>query len=384
MQFIVSSSSLSRQLNIISGVLNTNNTLPILDDFMFEINKNKLTISASDLETTISAKITVESKESGNIAIPARLLLDVLKTFPEQPLTFLIDEKNFGIEICSDYGKYKLSGHSAEEFPRIPAIESSTALEMTSSILLRALNKTIFATGNDELRPVMNGVLCELTPDDITFVATDAHKLARYKRTDARSEVATSFIIPKKPLNLLKNTLPDEKDVQVKIEYNESNVFFSFSTKGESASGGDNIELICRLVDGKYPNYEAVIPKDNPNVLTIDRMAFLNSVNRVSIFANKTTHQVRLKLSGSEILISAEDLDFANEANERLTCQYEGEDMEIGFNSKFLVEILSNLDTDEVHMEMSEPNRAGIILPSNGKKKDEDILMLVMPVMLNQ
>lgn len=379
MQFIVSSSSLSRQLNIISGVLNTNNTLPILDDFMFEINKNELTISASDLETTISTKIPVESKESGSIAIPARLLLDVLKTFPEQPLTFLIDEKNFGIEICSDYGKYKLTGHSSEEFPRIPAIESATSLEMASSILLRALNKTIFATGNDELRPVMNGVLCELSPDNITFVATDAHKLARYRRTDASSKVATSFIIPKKPLNLLKNILPDEKDVQIKIEYNDSNVFFSFST-----SGGDEIELICRLVDGKYPNYEAVIPKDNPNVLTIDRMAFLNSVNRVSIFANKTTHQVRLKLSGSEILISAEDLDFANEANERLTCQYEGEDMEIGFNSKFLIEILSNLDTDEVHMEMSEPNRAGIILPSNGKKKDEDILMLVMPVMLNQ
>lgn len=374
MQFIVSSSSLSKHLNIISGVLNTNNTLPILDDFMFEINKNELTISASDLETTISTKIPVESKESGSIAIPARLLLDVLKTFPEQPLTFLIDEKNFGIEICSDYGKYKLSGHSAEEFPRIPAIESATSLEMVSSILLRALNKTIFATGNDELRPVMNGVLCELSPDNITFVATDAHKLARYRRTDTRSEVTTSFIIPKKPLILLKNILSDEKDAQVKIEYNESNVFFSF----------DQVELICRLVDGKYPNYEAVIPKDNPNVLTIDRTAFLNSVNRVSIFANKTTHQVRLKLSGSEILISAEDLDFANEANERLTCQYEGEDMEIGFNSKFLIEILSNLDTDEVHLEMSEPNRAGIILPSNGKKKDEDILMLVMPVMLNQ
>jgi len=374
MQFIISSSSLSRQLQLISGVLNTNNTLPILDDFMFEINKNELTISASDLETTISTKIPVESKESGSIAIPARLLLDTLKTFPEQPLTFLIDKKNFGIEICSDYGKYKLSGHNAEEFPKIPAIESATSLELASSILLQALSKTIFATGNDELRPVMNGVLCELSPDDITFVATDAHKLSRYRRTDAGSKVATSFIIPKKPLSLLKNILPDEKDKQVKIEYNESNVFFSF----------DQVELICRLVDGKYPNYEAVIPKSNPNVLTIDRMAFLNSVNRVSIFANKTTHQVRLKISGSEINISAEDLDFANEANERLTCQYEGEDIEIGFNSKFLIEILSNLDTNEVHLEMSEPNRAGIILPSNGKKKDEDILMLVMPVMLNQ
>ncbi len=376
MKFIASSSALSKQLNIIGGVLNTNNTLPILDDFMFEIKKNELTVSASDLETTITTKLklTEKAEKPGSITIPARLLMDILKSFPEQPLTFLIDDNTYGIEICCDQGKYKLTGHSANEFPRIPSIESATSLELASPILLQALSKTIFATGNDELRPVMNGVLCRLSPDDITFVATDAHKLSKYNRKGAKSKVSASFIIPKKPLNLLKNILPAGKDDTVNIEYNESNVFFSFGT----------VELICRLVDGKYPNYEAVIPKSNPNILTIDRLAFLNSINRVSIFANKTTQQVRLKISGSEINISAEDLEFANEANETLTCQYKGEDMEIGFNSRFLIEILSNLDTKDIHLELSEPNRAGIILPSNGNSKDENILMLVMPVMLNQ
>ncbi|MFH1319243.1 MAG: DNA polymerase III subunit beta [Bacteroidota bacterium] len=398
MKFIVSSNSLSRQLQILSGVLNTNNTLPILDDFLFEVNNTELKISASDLETTISTKITIESQDTGIIAIPARLLLDTLKTFAEQPLTFLIEENSLGIEIGSDYGKYKLSGHNGEDFPKIPLIESGTLLEIKSSILSRALNKTIFATGNDELRPVMNGVLCELSPENITFVATDAHKLVRYRRTDAKSETVTSFILPKKPLNLLKNILPVEGDIQVKIEYNDSNAFFTFPThsntpdaEGAGTQEGSlhtdrvNIELICRLVDGKYPNYEAVIPKDNPNKMIINRIAFLNSVKRVSIFANKTTHQVRLKISGSELNISAEDLDFANEANERLTCQYQGEDIVIGFNSRFLIEMLSNLDTDEINLEMSAPNRAGILTHVNGKNKDEeDILMLVMPVMLNQ
>jgi DNA polymerase-3 subunit beta len=376
MKFIVTSSVLfSKQLSGISGVLNTNNTLPILDDFLFEVNNNKLTVSSSDLETTVSCKVDIQSKDKGTIALPARLLLDTLKTFPEQPLTFLIDDKNYAIEICSEWGKYKLTGHNSEEFPKVPAIEGSNKIDLDSSVLRRALSKTIFATGNDELRPVMNGVLCELSNDDITFVATDAHKLVRYRRTDAKATSNTSFIVPKKPLSLLKNILPEEESVKVEIEYNESNVLFSFS----------NILLICRLIDGKYPNYDAVIPKENPNRLSVERVAFLNCVKRVSIFANKTTHQVRLKISGSELNVSAEDLDFANEATERLTCVYEGEDMEIGFNSRFLIEMLSNLDSDSIVLEMSTPNKAGILSHSNGdsNKDGEDLLMLVMPVMLN-
>ncbi|MBL4577276.1 MAG: DNA polymerase III subunit beta [Flavobacteriales bacterium] len=375
MKFIVSSSLLSKKLQVIAGVLNSSNTLPILDDFLFDIDKDRLTISASDLETTMTTEMDIESKDSGSIAVPARLLLDTLKTFPEQPLTFLIDNDNLGIEISSDYGKYKLSGHNGDEFPKIPTIEQGSKLSLGSDILGRALSKTIFATGNDELRPVMNGVLCELNSDDITFVATDAHKLVRYRRTDAKSDKNSSFIIPKKPLSLLKNALPEEgSDAVVEIQYNDSNAFFSL----------DNTNLVCRLIDGKYPNYDAVIPKENQNKLNVDRQAFLNCVKRVSIFSNKTTHQVRLKVSGSELQVSAEDLDFANEAVERLTCQYDGEDMEIGFNSRFLMEMLANLDSDEVVLELSAPNKAGLLSQAPGTSSEgEDLLMLVMPVMLN-
>jgi len=372
MKFIVSSTTLLKQLQAINGVLNSNNALPILENFLFEIDKNQLKISASDLETTMNTVIAIESKDTGNIAVPAKLLLETLKTFADQPLTFNIDPKKFGIEIVSDYGKYKLTGHNGDEFPKLPNIDSAASLEMDSSILASAVNKTIFATGNDELRPVMSGVFCQLATDSITFVATDAHKLVRYKRNDAKAAAAASFIIPKKPLNLLKNILGGITG-SVKIEYNNTNAFFSF----------ENTNLVCRLIDGKYPNYEAVIPKENPNKLTVDRVAFLNSIKRVSIFSNKTTHQVRLKIAGSELSISAEDLDFANEASERLTCQYVGEDMEIGFNSRFLAEMLSNINGDNVNLEMSAPNRAGILLPADKENNAEDVLMLVMPVMLN-
>lgn len=372
MKFIVSSSTLLKHLQAISGVLNNNNPLPILDNFLFEINEGELSIYASDLETTMSSKIPVEAKENGKIAIPAKILIDTLKTFPEQPLTFTVDENTFAVELSSESGKYRLSGQNGDEFPKTPGAEGTTSLEMPSAVLLEAINKTIFATGNDELRPVMSGVFCQLSPENITFVATDAHKLVRYRRSDTKSEVAASFILPKKPLTLLKNILSNV-DTRVKIEYNDANTFFSF----------ENFNLICRLIDGRYPNYEAVIPLDNPNKLIVDRQAFLNSIRRVSIFSNKTTHQVRLKIAGSELQLSAEDLDFANAANERLSCQYEGQDMEIGFNARFLSDMLSNLDTEQINLEMSAPNRAGIILPPKNGEDNEDVLMLVMPVMLN-
>ena len=372
MKFIVSSSSLLKQLQIINGVLNTNNTLPILDNLLFAINKGTLVVSASDLETTITTSMTIESKDSGNVAIPAKLLLDILKTFPEQPLTFTVDQQNFGIEISSDYGKYKLIGHNGDEFPKIPKIDSGASLEIGGQMLVSAINKTVFASGNDDLRPVMSGVFCELSPENITFVATDAHKLVRYRRSDAKANKTASFILPKKPLNLLKSILSPVEE-KVKVVYNNSNASFSFG----------NSNLTCRLIDGKYPNYEAVIPLQNPNKLTVDRLAFLNSIKRVSIFSNKTTHQVRLKITGNELSISAEDLDFSNEASERLSCQYAGEDMEIGFNSRFIAEMLANLDCDHVNVEMSAPNRAGILLPVEKNNAAEDTLMLVMPVMLN-
>jgi DNA polymerase III subunit beta len=374
MKFIISSSLLLKNLQAILGDINTNNTLPILDDFLFELNEDSLTITSSDLETTMRVTIpTDRSEETGSIAIPAKILVETLKTFPDIPVSFNINVTTLMIEISAGEGKYKLSGHKSDEYPRTPSLEDTTAINMDSHMLAQAVNKTLFATGNDELRLVLSGVFCELSPDDITFVATDAHKLVRYKRSDAKSQDSANFILPKKPLNLLKNILSSQ-EVPVVIEYNKTNAFFSFN----------NIHLICRLIDGKYPNYEAVIPKENPNKLTIDRHALLTSIRRVSIFANQSTHQIRFKVSGKELVLSAEDIDFSNEAKERLTCSYEGDDLEIGFNSKFLLEMLSNIETDEVRLEMSAPNRAGILYPVNNDNKDEDILMLVMPVMLNK
>ena len=372
MNFILSSTSLLKHLQSISGVLSTSNSLPILDNFLFEINDGQLTISASDLETTMRTTLEVEANESGKIAVPAKLILDVLKNLPDQPCTFLVDHSTYSIEIAYENGKSKMVGYNGDEFPRVPEIERSSSIKIAGEIISKAINKTLFATGNDDLRPVMSGVFCQFSPEDITFVATDAHKLVRYRRTDSEASGSSSFILPKKPLNLLKSNLTGSEEVL--MEYNESNAVFTFN----------DIVLICRLIDGKYPNYDAVIPKENPNVLTIDRAQFLSSIKRVSIFANKTTHQVKLKLAGSELALSAEDVDFSNESNERLTCNYIGDDMEIGFNSRFLMEMLNNIETTEIRLEMSEPSRAGLLMPAVKDNENEDILMLVMPVMLNR
>lgn len=371
MKFIVSSASLTKQLQLISGVLNNNNTLPILDNFLFEIKEGVLHVTASDLGTTMSSQLKIDSKSTFDVAIPAKFLLDIIKSFADHPLTFSVNEENYGIEISSDYGKYKLSGFDGGDFPRVPSVEQESHLSLSSEILLKAINKTLFAAGNDDLRPIMSGVYCDITQDNITFVATDAHKLVRYSRFDVSSELSTSIILPSKPLALLKNSLSKSED-EVSIDFNQNNAFFSY---------GD-VKLICRLLEGKYPNYEAVIPKENPNVLTVDKQLLLNSIRRVSIFANKSTYQVRFKIAGMELNISAEDLDYANEANERLTCNYQGEDMEIGFNSRFLIDMLNNVDSEEVNIEMSAPNRAGLIIPSVIDKEKEDVLMLVMPVMV--
>lgn len=368
MEFNVSSSALLKQLSNLSGALSNSNALPILDNFLFSLSKNKLQVSASDLETTITTTLIVESKDEDSIAIPARLLLEMLKAMPDQPLTFSVDKKKFAITVSSGQGAYKLTGHDAADFPKVQEIESSSSFEIDANTLSKSIGKTLFATGTDDLRPAMCGVYVQMDKGSVIFVATDAHKLVRYKRNDVKSDKVSSFIIPKKPLSLLKGVLGDGK---VKVEYNNTNVSF---TTGNSV-------LICRLIDAKFPNYEAVIPKENPNVLTIDRNALANSVKRISIFANKTTSQVKLIIKGKTLTVSAEDLDFSNEASEKLTCQYKGEDMEIGFNAKLLAEILSNIDGDEVTVEMSQPNRAGIV-KSTVVNKEDDALMLLMPVLL--
>ena len=371
MKFIVSSNYLLKQLQVLGGVINNSNTLPILDNFLFELEHSKLTVSASDLETTMASTLVVESESEGSVAIPAKLLLETLKTFPEQPLTFVIEDNNT-IEISSNHGKYALAYASADEFPKEISLDNASTTVVSADILATAISKTIFAAGNDDLRPVMSGVFFQFSTESLTFVATDAHKLVKYSRTDVKADETAEFIMPKKPLNLLKGILAGSDDT-VSIEYNDSNAKFSF----------ENSVLICRLIDGKYPNYEAVIPKENPNHLTISRNQFLNSVRRVSIFSNKTTHQIRLKIAGAELNISAEDIDYSNKAEERLTCDYQGDDMQIGFNSRFLSEMLSNLNADDVQLEMSMPNRAGILTPIDGLDEGETVTMQVMPVMLN-
>ena len=371
MKFIVSSSYLLKQLQVLGGVINNSNTLPILDNFLFELEHSKLTVSASDLETTMASTLEVESDSEGSVAIPAKLLLETLKTFPEQPLTFVIEDNNT-IEISSNHGKYALAYASADDFPKAISLDSPSTTTLGADILATAISKTIFAAGNDDLRPVMSGVFFQFSTESLTFVATDAHKLVKYSRTDVTANETAEFIMPKKPLNLLKGILAGS-DEDVTIEYNDSNAKFSF----------ENSVLICRLIDGKYPNYEAVIPKENPNQLTISRNQFLNSVRRVSIFSNKTTHQIRLKIAGAELNISAEDVDYSNKAEERLTCDYQGDDMQIGFNSRFLSEMLSNLNAEDIQLEMSKPNRAGILTPIDGLDEGETVTMLVMPVMLN-
>jgi len=371
MKFIVSSASLLKELQKLGGIINSTNTLPILDNFLFEVNKNNLIITASDLETTFSSIINVDSELDSMVALPARLLLDTLKTFPEQPLTFLKTEKNT-VEISANNGKYAIAYAGGEEFPKAPQVNDSKTIQIKSNTLHTAINSTLFASGNDDLRPVMSGVFFQFSSEALTFVATDAHKLVKYSRTDIKAEETAEFIMPKKPLQLLKVILHGSEN-DVSIEYNDTNAQFRF---------GDST-LTCRLIDGKYPNYEAVIPKENPNQMQINRVNFLNSVKRVSIFSNKTTYQIRLKIAGTALQISAEDFDYSNSAEERIDCDYQGEDIKIGFNSRFLIEMLNGLDCNNVKLSMSLPNRAGLLTPLDNTEEGESITMLVMPVMLN-
>ncbi len=372
MKFIVSSSLLLKQLQAISGVLSTNNTLPILDNFLFSLSDSEIRISASDMETTMTSRINVDMAEGdGSVAIPAKILLDTLKTFSDIPVTLDIDQEHFGVTLTAGEGKYKLAGQNGDEYPQLPEIAEPSKVAIDSDILYQAITKTIFAASNDDLRPVMAGVFCQLSDEGTTFVATDAHKLVKYHRNDVKADETASFILPKKALNQLRHILVSD-EMPVQIEYDQTNACFTFK----------NIIMTCRLIEGRYPNYSAVIPSSNPNKMTVDRLPFLNAIKRVSIFSNQTTYQVRFKIAGTELILMAEDLDYSNEARERLVCHYDGVDLEIGFNSKFMVEMLNNLGTDQVLLEMSEPNRAGLISPVDNDNKEEEILMLVMPVML--
>ena len=370
MKFIVSSSALLKQLQQISGVINANTVLPILEDFLFEIDKNKMTVVATDLETVMRVQMDIEAKESGRVCIPAKILIDSLKNIADQPLTFTID-KNFGIEITSDNGKYKVMGENPDNFPKEPAADDTTSFEMISSALVTGINKSLFAVSSDDLRPAMTGVYFELDKNFLQFVATDAHRLVRYKRTDVKCPKSDSFIVPKKPLNILKSALPDNDDA-ITVSYNSNHLFVNHGST----------QMICRLIDARFPDYKVVIPADNPYRLIVNKSDFQNALRRVNVFSNKSTNQVALSITGSELQMAAQDIDFSFEGNERMSCQYDGEDLQIAFNAKFLIEMLSAADTEDVKMELSTPTKAGLIKPTE-QAEGEDLLMLVMPLMLN-
>jgi DNA polymerase III subunit beta len=371
MKFIVSSSQLLKQLQHIAGVINANTVLPILEDFLFEVDKNKLSVVATDLETVMRIQLEVEAKDSGKVCIPAKILMDSLKNIPEQPLTFNID-KNFGIEITSDNGKYKVMGENPDNFPKEPAADDTTSFTMPSTALVTAINKTLFAVSNDDLRPAMTGVYFELNPKFVQFVATDAHRLVRFKRTDVDCPKQDSFIVPRKPLNLLKSALPDNED-EITVNYNSNHLFVKHGTT----------QMSCRLIDARFPDYKVVIPNDNPYKLVVNKAEFQQALRRVSVFSNKSTNQVALNISGSELQLAAQDIDFSFEGTERMKCQYDGEDITIAFNARFLIEMLNAADGDEVRIELATPTKAGILKPTE-VEENEELLMLVMPLMLNQ
>ncbi len=371
MKFIVTTSLLLKQLQNISGALAGNKVLPILDNFLFDIKKNHLTLCSSDLETSMVASLEVECKDNIKVAIEGKQLLDVLKNLSEQPLTFKVEE-NFSVEISSDNGIYKLNGEDGDNFPKIPKPSGDGGdLTIASSSFSHILSSTFFAIGQEELRPAMTGLFFQLGADGCNFVSTDAHRLVRISRSDMKHKDAASFIVPRKSIGILKNVLPSDL-TPVKIGYDKNNAFFDCGS----------MQLVCRLIDAKYPDYEAVIPTENPNVLSINRDDLLAALRRVNIFSNKTTNQVAFNLKGSALQINGQDLEFSNEANESLACNYDGADMEIGFNGKFLIDMLTAVNCETVKFEMSSPSRAGLVLPDK-QAEGENLLMLIMPIMLS-
>jgi len=374
MKFVVSSTELLKHLNAISRVISSKNTLPILDNFLFRLEGKSLSVTASDLETTLITTMELDqSEDDGLVALPAKILLETLKEFPEQPLSFQLDPDTMGMSILSANGKFAIPGQNGEEFPNQPSLNPEHfSINVPHDVMLNGINKTLFATADDELRPVMNGINIEISPIGMTFVASDAHKLVRYKRTDAVSETESSFILPKKPASLLKNLLPKE-DFDVILQFDEKNAIFQLT----------GFKMVCRLVEGRYPAYNSVIPTNNPNKLLIDRVEFYNTLRRVSVFANQASNLVRLKLTASELVVSAQDIDFAIFAVEKIKCDFDGQEMEIGFKSTFLIEILANMTSTDVRMMLSDPSRAGLLLPAEQEFEYEDVLMLLMPMMIN-
>ncbi len=376
MDFVVSSYSLLGQLQLVSKVVVSKNALPILDNLLFNIQDNVLTVTASDLETTIQSSLElISSNGNGSIAIESKKIIDILKELPDQPLTFQVELEEQKLEIISSNGKFSMGGQLGEDFPVIPFIrpDKERKFEILPDVLFSGIATAVFATGDDELRPIMNGIFIEIKNEGINFVATDAHKLVKYTRKElSATDEEVAFILPKKPATILKSILPKAFS-NIELKFDDKNALFVF----------DNFKLICRLIEGTYPNYSTVIPKDNPNKLIVDRLELLSSLKRVSIFASQSSSLVGIEVQGNVLNISAKDADFSVAGNENINCQYFGDDMKIGFKSNFLIEILNNISTTEVVFELSDPTRAGIILPKDKDNENEDVLMLLMPMMLN-
>lgn len=368
MRFEVSSGELQRQLNIAAGAISGSPVLPIIEDFLFDVKDNVLTITSTNLEMTIITQVDVTADQDGIVAIPSKILLDTLKALPEQPITITVEDNN-GIKIHSAFGEYKLSGDMADDFPTPPIEDDVESLTLNSRYIQKGITNTIFATSNDEIRLAMMGVLMQIDFTRLYFVATDAHKLVKYTVGNLNTDIARSLIVPKKGLNLVKNAITEEQDVRV--SFNKANVFFSFG----------RTKIVIRLIDAKYPEYNAVIPVENPYEAIINRKDFLNSLKRISIYANKSTNQVILNITDRSMTISAQDLDYSNEATEQLNCVFSGEAITIGFNAKFLSEMLSVLEGDDIKLQLSSPNRAGLIMPMEDEP-GESLIMVVMPVMM--
>lgn len=373
MKFIVSSTSLLSHLQSISRVIGSKNTMPILDNFLFKIEGGKLTVTASDLETTLVTSLDLEQTEGeGLIAISAKMLLDILKEFSEQPLTFSINEKTLEVSLKSSLGVYNLVGQSGSEFPLLPELEEdNNSFTIAANQLANGINKTIFATATDDLRPTMTGILFDIKNESLIFVATDAHRLVRFMNKTIKSDKELSFILPQKPANILKGILAKENG-EVEVVFDEKNIVFTLS----------NYKMVCRQIEGRFPAYDKVIPQNNSIKAVIDKSSFVNSLKRVSIFSNQGNNQIKLNLNDNELTVSAQDIDFSTSAEEKISCQYSEESFNIGFKSSFLIEMVNSIDSSEVVMEFSDKSRPGLIIPFD-QEEDEDLLMLLMPMLLN-
>jgi len=373
MKFNVSSSALLSALQSISKVIASKNTLPILDSFLFNLEGNKLTITASDVETRLVTSIeVVSSTGSGIFAIDAKRLLDPLKELPEQPLTFDINDDNMTVNVDYENGKFNLPGQRGDAYPQQkPLKESAISLTFESQILYNGINRAFFATADDELRPVMNGIYFDIQTESLIFVASDGHKLVRLRNLSVQSNERASFILPKKPANMLKSLLVKNTD-NVVVTFDENNAYVKTPM----------FEMICRLIEGRYPNYDAVIPTENPNTATIDRMSFMTALKRVSVFSNQASGLVKIELAENEIIVSAQDIDFSTSAEEKIVCQYMAVPLSIGFKASYLIDILANISSESVILQLADSTRAGVLVPAENEE-NEDLLMLLMPMMLN-